>query len=535
MRLGALISIFVCICILLCGCGEVVTDNSSFSTISPIPTEHKYNMHLIYDQTDTFNPYTAESKQNREICQLLYEPLVALDNNFMPIMKIASSVKVDGKNCTIQFKNVRFSDGSTLTSDDVIYSIASAKAVGSNFAAALNIIDDFHAMGANTISITLKKADPYFANLLTFPIIKQKSDTLKGEDNLPLPPTGCGRYVLDETRTSLEYNKLYYGATCNIKKIGLINAPDGESAEHYISSGAVTVCYDDYSDNSVPRMSGRKTSVPLNNFVYLGINMQNPFLRDKYFRYAISSAINRTKIVNDAYYGNAIVANGPFNPSWTVCSGLQTLEKTNNNEIAIVNLEKIGYNNLNDAGYRLTSSGKQITLSLLVNSDNQARVATGQLIVKQLAAVGIEVVLKAVPYQDYLSQLNSRSFDLYVAEARLSDNMDLSELIKKNGSMAFGIVGNTENDASSTTSEENMSGTAPAPTDINLTAASAVSGFYGGKYTLSDVVNAFLSEMPIIPLCYRCGVTMSSPKLATEPISTANDIFFNINNYSFKN
>ncbi len=537
MRRSAFICIVLCFCILFCGCNGVLEDGSVYSNYSNMPIKSNYNMHLLYDQTDSFNPYTAESKQNKEICQLLYDSLITLDTNFMPIMRIASAVTVKDKICTVSLKSVKFSDGTQLTADDVVYSIKAAMSEGSNYRSQLESIASVQAAGITAVSITLKKNDPYFANLLDFPIIKRESDKQKSDDNISLPPIGCGRYVLSDSQNSLEYNTLYYGEECSIKKIGLINAPDSESADHYISSGTVTVCYDDYSDNSVPRMSGLKKSVALNNMVFVGINMQNTFLRDKYFRYAVSSAINRTDIVKDAYYGNGTVANGPFNPNWTVCEGLQTIEKTNNNEIAIVNLEKIGYNSVDSEGYRLTSSGKRISISLLVNSDNQARVATGQLIVKQLAAVGIEVTLKAVPYENYVSLLKSRGFDMYLAEAKLLNNMDLSQLVTPGGAMAFGIVStdNTASDVTSSSVDDGAEESHRSATDINLTAAKAIEGFYGGEYTLSDVVNAFISEMPIIPICYRSGVAMFSPKLVTEPICTANNLFYNINNYSFTN
>jgi hypothetical protein len=74
-----------------------------------------------------------------------------------------------------------------------------------------------------------------------------------------------------------------------------------------------------------------------------------------------------------------------------------------------------------------------------------------------------------------------------------------------------------------------------SPDGINLTAAAAVTGFYEGKHTLGDVATAFISEMPIIPICYRSGVIMFTHKLSCEPICSASDIFSNINSYSFNN
>ena len=525
MKAVKLLCLLLAVCLLLCGCGENSGTQEPEQQVSD--PSGGYNMQLIFDETDSFNPFLAESKQNRELCLLLYDPLVSLDQNFAPVYKIAESISLDGKSCTIKLKSVMFSDGSALTSADVIYSLEKALE-SNNYKANLANVSAKQAVDSATVSITLKKADPYFVNLLDFPIIKSGSDTLKSIDNIALPPIGCGRYVLDEAQSSLLSNEGYYGGSMNIKKIGLINAPDAESAEHYISAGAISVCYDDYSDSSVPRMSGIKATVPLNNLVFLGINMKNSFLRDKYLRYAISSALNREVISNDAYYGHATPAKGPFNPFWKEADGFQTLQIQNNNKIAIENLEKIGYNSIDNEGYRLTSSGKRVSLSLLVNSDNAARVAVGNIVVKQLAAVGIEVKLRAVPYSQYVSLLKSGSFELYLAETRLLANMDLSQLVVSGGSMNFGVSSSVKTDPE--TNEPTAS-----PDGINLTAAAAVTGFYEGKHTLGDVATAFISEMPIIPICYRSGVIMFTHKLSCEPICSASDIFSNINSYSFNN
>ena len=525
MRLRAVLALFLVLLLTLCGCGKAAPSSSTLDD-GNIEASGGYNMQLIFDQTDTFNPFTAESKQNKELCLLLYDPLLTIDNTFSPVYKIADSVTVNGKYCTVKLKSVKFSDGSAVTSSDVIYSMNLALE-SNNYKHLLTNVQSKSAPDGFTVNITMHRADPYFANLLTFPIIKANTDNIKSGDNIILPPVGSGRYVLDEKNSLLEANPLY-GEKMSIKKIGLINAPDAESAEHYVSTGAISVCYDDYSDSSIPRMSGIKDTVPLNNLVYLGVNMKNTFLKDKHLRYAISSALDRTKAVNDVFYGNATAANGPFNPLWEAAAGFQTLEIESNKKIAIENLEKIGYNNLDNEGYRLTSSGKRVSLSLLVNSDNATRVLLANLIIKQLSAVGIEVKIKSVPYNEYLALLKSGSFELYLAEVNLLNNMELSQLVVPGGSMAFGI---------NHTPEAPAEGEAPAPsTDgINLTAANAVKGFYDGKYTLGDVATAFISEMPIIPVCYRSGVIMFTHRLTTLPKSSAADIFLGINNYSFSN
>lgn len=526
-----------CVLFALCGCEKLDKTGSSYSDGtegSPNPTD--YTMHLLYNETDSFNPYAVTTKENKEICYLIYDSLITLDSDFEPVYKIASSVETVGKICTVKIKNVLFSDGTTLSANDVVYSLNLAKSSSVGYAAQLTTVESATAVSADTVEIKLTKADPFFANLLDFPIIKSGSENRKSEDNISLPPIGAGRYVLNDGKNILTLNQNYYGTLSAVRKIELINAPGSESINHYVSAGVVSVCYSDYSDNTMLRMSGIKVNVPLNNMVYIGINMAKPLLKEQHLRYALSSAVDRSELVKEAYYGNGTPANGPFNPLWKHSSGFQTLEKKSNKEISIVNLEKIGYNSVDSEGYRINSSGKRISLSLLINSDNSARVAAAKLISTSLSNVGIEIKIDSVDYDTYISRLQSGDFDLYLGEVKLLSNMDITQLVTPGGSAAYGIVYDQPADTTSGTDDTDET---PDQTDdtvqtgITLTTADAVAGYYGGTYSLGDVASAFLSEMPLIPLIYRSGVAMFTPDMTSAPRVSISDLFIDINNYSF--
>ncbi len=538
MRRCSILCMLLCVCIVLCGCRNP-EDNSSVSGEQEHSADSSYTLHLLYNETDSLNPYAVTTKENQELCYLLYDPLVTLNSSFEPIYKLAQSVNLEGKTCTVKLKSALFSDGTRLTAEDVIYSMNLAVNSATRYAAQLKTVKSKSAVANDTVVIELTKADPFFVNLLDFPIIKSGSENLKSEDNITLPPVGAGRYIINGN--TLAVNPNYYGGDVAIKKIELKNAPGSESINHFVSAGVVSVCYSDYSDNTVPRMSGLKVSVPLNNMVYVGINMSHHLLKDPYLRYAISAAVNRSEIVSEAYYGNGTPATGPFNPVWRQADGFQTLQNTSNTQISVVNLEKIGYNSIDSEGYRVNYANKRIKLSLLVNSDNPARLAGGRLLAEQLAAVGIQVDLVAVDYATYLSRLQSGSFDLYLGEVKLTCNMDLSELVTPGGSAAYGIVkteipADTGIDGAESASSDNSSGADQADASgINLTSADAVKGYYEGSYTLGDVATAFLSEMPLIPIMYRGGIAMFTPDIESAPEVSVSDLYIDINNYSFNN
>ena len=402
-------------------------------------------------------------------------------------MKILDALSAEEQELQVLYHQLTTAEKIDDYEEHVLATVQSAKRTSANLAKAsstvyaeqLATVESIEAVGGNIV-FNLKKADPFFVNLLDFPIIKAESENIKSEDNVILPPIGAGKYVLDVKNAVLTPNKHYYGEPCKFPEIKLINAPGKESIEHYVAAGVVSVCYSDYSDNTIPRMSGRKVSVPLNNMVFIGINMSHPLLSNKYLRYAISSAVDRDEIVKEAYYGNGIVANGPFNPLWKHGEGFQTLENKSNEEISVVNLEKIGYNGKDNGGFRVNSKGKRLSLSLLVNSDNAARISVARLISQRLSQVGIELKITEVSFEQYIQRLQSGAFDLYLGEVRLLANMDITQIVSPGGSAAYGIANKNIEEEKEEKDDKNKEQEPQEIVDvtdgINLTSAAAVAG-----------------------------------------------------------
>ena len=490
---------------------------------------------MLYSAADTFNPYTAATNINRQLCRLLYEPLLKTDNSYNISYSLAQSAEVKGKECTVTLKSRYFSDGSALTADDVVYSFNLAKKSNTEYAYKLYEALSATVRDSKTVVIKLDRADPYFANTLDFPIIKKGSDTRTDADGVTHPPIGCGRFKLNDSEDKLITNEHDPGKDRMIKEIRLINAPDSDAVGHYVEIGAADMYYSDISDGNILRMSGKKVNINLNHLIYIGANLSDEQLSLNALRQAISSGLDRKEICRDGYFNNALPANGFFNPAWEAVKSVQNINLQANKEITVENLEEIGYNKLDSAGVRTNGAGKKLKFELLVNKENRLRVTAARIIAKRLSEYGISVNVAEKSFADYTAALSSGNFQLYLAEVAITPNMDISSLITEGGSAAYGIKKpekKADEKTEQTGSTESTASEAEQTEEQNLTAAELVSGFYAGTNTLADLSSVLQTEMPVIPLCYRTGVLFYNDKIENVNNSSCSDIYFSIDSYS---
>lgn len=503
------------LCFLLASCKSTKDDTSSTVSGKNVPDVKNAQISLIYYSGDSFNPYTAKTKYNRELSRLLYDPLVKFDNQLNPVCCLAQSAVCEGKICTVTIRPAYFTDGTAVTARDVIYSYNLAKKSETVYAASLYEVLSVSGDG-NSLTFTLDRVDPYFPNLLDFPVIKAGSDGQMDSDGVEISPVGSGRYYISDDKSILIRNDRYFGNLSAVPEINLINAPDETSASHYVEVGAADIYYADESVSNIARMSGRRADVNTNNFVYIGINGSYGPLSQSSVRYALSAAIDRDAICHTAYFDNAAPASGFFNPVLKETAAVQSLKTGADIEITVENLKKIGYNRL-DNGYYVNESGRPLSFTLLVNSDNAPRVSAAKLIASQCRAAGIEIRVIERGYQEYISLLSSGNFQLYIGEIKVLANMDMSNLVLPGGSAAYGV--------SAAVDESGAPAKGVCEEMIDL--------YRAGGCSISDLAGTFLTEMPQIPVCYRNGMLFYTSRIKNSAAPSACDIFLSFENYKF--
>ena len=518
----------------VCGCSKKTETNTKALRADTSSEKHdKSTITLLFNKSDTFNPYTAKTENNRLISKLIFEPLVKTDNDIKPVFRLAQDVKLEGTTCTVTIKNALFSDGTPVTASDVIYSYGLAKNYGGLYSSHLYEVASINAVSDRAVVFSLTMYDSYFANLLDFPILKSGSDKITDSDGNLEIPIGCGRYMPTADTTKLIRNDKFFGKKSNIKTVKLINAPDDDSVSHYIEVGAADLYFSDLSSGNLVRMSGKRTDVNLNNLIYIGLNTKSDAFKNKYLRYAVSAAIDRTAICRDAFFNSASVATGYFNPSLKKASAVQSLKPTSDLQITVDNLKKMGYNDKNADGYYVNSNGTRHILKMLVNKNNNSMLAAANLIAEQLKSAGIQLTVVECSYNQFIKQISSNAFEMYLGEISVLPNFDMTQLCLPGGSVAYGISEEKKKDEVSKSSDE-QAGDEEKETDKTLTEEESIKGIYeayrNNTASISDVAGTLLTEMPQIPLLYRHGLLFSNENLSGISVSES-DVFFSIEDY----
>ncbi|MBP5618211.1 MAG: ABC transporter substrate-binding protein, partial [Clostridia bacterium] len=364
---------------------------------------------LPYSAKDVLNPYTAKTKQNQELSHLLYDPLVKASETFEPVLFLASDVRQEGKTLTVTLRTASFTNGEPVTADDVVYSLKQAKEEGSLYADKLSNVERVYATDGGTVIVEITHGDPNYAVNLDFPIIRAGTADLKDINRLSLPPVGCGRYTLTA-------NPSYYRVKIGLTEIRLVDCPDDDSVNHYLSVGQIDMVYSDLSGVSVPKMTGLTTKTVSASLVYLGINGSRRLTEDSRLRQAISFALDRSALCQDAYFSYARPATNLLHPDWPPIDNLNAIGEKPNEQLTVAYLEELGYNRLDGQGYRINAAGERLSLELLFNEENTARATAADCIREQLKRFGIAVEPVIVSFDEYRQRLSSGRLDLYLGE-----------------------------------------------------------------------------------------------------------------------
>ncbi len=462
--------------LLLAGCNRSNDGNSSDEedTRKPAGVTEDADLILPYNREEGVNPFAATSIMNEAIMPLLYDGLYTINENYEPSMSLAENIVVNGTTAMVTVNSERrFSDGTVITADDVVYSYNLAKE-SAFYAGLLSGISNATAGGTTTVNFTLTKTNQYMTANLTFPIVK--SETADSADSIPV---GSGKYTYEHLDAGGILKKSdQYSERFKADQIFLLNIADEETLFNSLNIETINVALDNLSDGEVQRFSNPTTTFPLNNLVYIGIR-ENGSLAESSVRKAINAILDRETMVSSCLSGYAVESDIPFNPNWYGLEGVKTpsaMDRTKARDL-------------------LGETFQGETLKIVTLAGNSFREQIANELSRELSSAGVTCEVQALESSVYKSAVNSGLYDLYVGEIRLTNDMDISS-----------VLGDSQLESS-------------------------WSGVLRGSTTMDAFVKSFYSQMPFLTVGFRTGVLAYSRNLDTEVVPLPGNPYANVTDW----
>lgn len=415
----------------------------------------------------TLNPVMAQETSSTAIVSPLFNGLTRTNlKTLLPEPDLAESWEKneDGTIWRFYLRNVKWSDGTPLTSDDVVFTynnIYYNDSIPSSSKDVLTVegkpfkvkkIDD------RTVEFTLPKPFAVFLNALSQPILpKHKLERAVAEGKFPstwtvntdpseIVGTGpyrivkyqLGQYVLyeknpyywekDEKGQKLPYIKEVRAQIVKDPDVSLIKFLSGE-ADFYsvrpsdlgkLSQQAKREDFTIYNLGATPStlfiVFNQNPNAPIPQY-------KRKWFENKIFRQAISHAVDREGIVSMVY-------NGLATPIYTaVTPANRRLYDENYYPKYEYNLKKakkmllsIGFREGKD-GFLYDKDGNKLSFNLITNAGNKERESIGNIVKEDLKKIGIEVNFQGLDFNNLVSKLMS-NYDYDAVIIGLTGSMD---------------------------------------------------------------------------------------------------------------
>ena len=416
--------------------GDALAPEEADVSLEDIPVDDTpQELTLAYYPDRSMNPFKANDFTNRTLFSLIYQGLFSTGSDFeaVPILCQSYRVSADYRTYTIYLNDATFSDGSTVTTEDVLASFQAAqssKYYGSRFThlAKISLSED----GGIVFSLRTPVED--FIALLDIPIVK--ASQVDAEH-----PIGSGPYLLASNLTGAQLRRVS-GWWCNstdllitAEAIPLVAAESPtQIRDEFEFADVGLVCADPCSDTYADyRCDYELWNCDNGIMVYIGCNIaysQDDVFQKPTLRSTLTYAIDRDELVKDNYNGFArptAIAMDPGHPYYSAALN----SKYSYDPVKFINAMSM---------VKLPKD----PIRLLVNSDDSMRMRLGRDIVEMLTECGLNIVLVEKTNNEFIQDVKYGKYDLYLGQTRLPPNMDLSEFFRPWGNLSWGSVDNAD-------------------------------------------------------------------------------------------
>ncbi len=356
----------------------------------------------VTQEPDFLDPYLAEAAGTKEILYNIFEGLLKLesDGSYTPLLASEYSVAEDGMSFTFTIREgIHFHNGSLMTTDDVLYSIKRGAGLidGTAYVPQFSIIEDVTAED-QVVTVRLMQRDLDLLGFFTMAIIPSDYDA-QLETPVGTGPFQFVEYV-PQQRISLEYFEDYWQeGVPHLESVEFRILPSADAAFIDLEAGRIDIFPYLTADKGEQLEEDFNLYVAESNMVQLwALNNAVEPLNDPLVRQALNLAIDKEALIDFVMFGYG----EPIHSGMSPAMGEFFNDDLTNEEGAPQNTANIerAKELLVEAGYP-----DGFDLEITVPSNYVVHVQTGEVIVQQLADVGITATLEPVDWGTWLERV----------------------------------------------------------------------------------------------------------------------------------
>ncbi|PEX94281.1 ABC transporter substrate-binding protein [Bacillus cereus] len=391
-----------------------------------------------------FLPYFQQNGWDGNVTSVIFASLVSTDKQGKPIPELAEKWDVSSDQLTYTFhlrKDLKFSDGSPLTADDVAFTLTllhdkayegevdiSQYAVkgGKEYKEGkATSIEGIQVVDPQTIKITTEKVNSQAIFVLGGTVLSKAYYGKDYKQNTSLDylkelygkPLAAGPYKFEKYIPGQEVrfvaNENYYAGKPKIPNF-IYKITSGDTKLQLFQTGEIDHTSLGTGDEVLEQAKALQfANIQIEtapSFSYIYMNNNKPYLKDKKVRQALIYGLDRKKYVDTALKGYGTVANVPIHPtSWAY-----TEEGVNKYEYDKEKAKKL----LDEAGWKVGSDGirekdgQKLKLSYFGPSSAKDSDLLIPIAKENYKEIGVEFNPEFMDFNTMLSKVNKGDYDL---------------------------------------------------------------------------------------------------------------------------
>ncbi|MED0951955.1 ABC transporter substrate-binding protein [Bacillus mobilis] len=391
-----------------------------------------------------FLPYFQQNGWDGNVTSVIFASLVSTDKQGKPIPELAEKWDVSSDQLAYTFhlrKDLKFSDGSPLTADDVAFTLTllhdkayegevdiSQYAVkgGKEYKEGkATSIEGIQVVDPQTIKITTEKVNSQAIFVLGGTVLSKAYYGKDYKQNTSLDylkelygkPLAAGPYKFEKYIPGQEVrfvaNENYYAGKPKIPNF-IYKITSGDTKLQLFQTGEVDHTSLGTGDEVLEQAKALQfANIQIEtapSFSYIYMNNNKPYLKDKKVRQALIYGLDRKKYVDTALKGYGTVANVPIHPtSWAY-----TEEGVNKYEYDKEKAKKL----LDEAGWKVGSDGirekdgQKLKLSYFGPSSAKDSDLLIPIAKENYKEIGVEFNPEFMDFNTMLSKVNKGDYDL---------------------------------------------------------------------------------------------------------------------------